>query len=64
MAAVKIDEQKCTGCKICIRNCPEPGVIQMKQNKKVAINQVRCKACYLCVSACPKKALSKEGESC
>jgi len=56
--AAKIDEEKCTGCKLCIFTCPDPNVIAyLKANKKVKIDENRCKGCGLCVTACPKGAL-------
>ncbi len=33
---IKIDEEKCTGCGLCIPNCPE-GAIQMIDGKALAI---------------------------
>ncbi len=56
--AVKVDEDKCIGCKICITTCPDPNVITFrKHDKKVEINDSRCKSCELCVVRCPKGAL-------
>lgn len=59
--AIRVVKDKCTGCKLCILNCPEPNVITSTENKKVKINKLKCKACYLCVAACPKGALEKDG---
>ncbi|AUG57532.1 MAG TPA: 4Fe-4S dicluster domain-containing protein [Ruminiclostridium sp.] len=57
--SVKVDEEKCIGCKICIFTCPEPNAIMLTENKKVCIDTNRCKGCFLCVSVCPKKALER-----
>ncbi|MDQ2085812.1 4Fe-4S binding protein [Herbivorax sp. ANBcel31] len=56
---VKVDEEKCIGCKLCILTCPEANVIKLTENNKVCIDTNRCKGCFLCVSVCPKKALEK-----
>lgn len=56
--AAKVDEAKCTGCKLCIFTCPDPNVIAFRKNdKKVAVDENRCKGCGLCVEICQKKAL-------
>lgn len=60
--AVVVDENKCTGCGICIKVCPEPCAIIKGENKKVTINTMRCKLCLLCASVCPKKAIKKGEE--
>ncbi|GFP20032.1 pyruvate ferredoxin oxidoreductase delta subunit [Candidatus Hakubella thermalkaliphila] len=57
--AVKLEDGKCTGCKLCIFICPEPNVLKFsKEVKKVAVNEGRCKGCGLCVTICPKEALA------
>lgn len=55
-SAAKVDEEKCTGCKLCVFSCPDPNVFIVK-NKKVTVDQNRCKGCGLCASVCPKGAL-------
>lgn len=54
---VKVDELKCSGCKICILSCPDPNVLKYTDNKKVSVDESRCKGCGLCVANCPKDAL-------
>ena len=57
--AAKLEKEKCIGCKICIKSCPEPNVIEfIGECKIVRINEERCKGCGLCVSTCPKDALT------
>lgn len=56
--SARVEEEKCTGCKLCIFTCPDPNVFKYhKENKKVTIDPDRCKGCGLCVTACPKDAL-------
>ncbi|MCD5407530.1 MAG: 4Fe-4S binding protein [Desulfotomaculum sp.] len=58
-AAVKIADDKCIGCKLCISTCPDPNVLKfLKESKKIIVSDDRCKGCGLCVAICPKKAMS------
>jgi len=59
--AVVVDQEKCTGCGICIKACPEANVIKRVDGKKVAISAMFCKMCLLCASVCAKKAIVSEG---
>lgn len=57
--SARVDEEKCTGCKLCILTCPDPNVIAFSiKNKKVTVHEERCKGCGLCVEVCPKNALN------
>ncbi|MDW7650831.1 MAG: 4Fe-4S binding protein [Bacillota bacterium] len=56
--AARVNEEKCSGCKVCIFTCPDPNVISIDKEKKVTVDQARCKGCGLCVTACPKDALA------
>lgn len=56
--AARVDEEKCSGCRLCIFTCPDPNVISIDKVKKVSVNQSRCKGCGLCVVVCPKEALT------
>jgi len=60
MAKVKIDQDKCSKCGICLKACPEPGVITRDKDKTISINTLRCKLCLLCASVCPKDAIAKD----
>ncbi len=55
---VRVDEEKCTGCRLCILACPDPNIFRYMDNKKVAVDENRCKGCGLCAANCPKEALT------
>jgi heterodisulfide reductase subunit A len=56
-ATAVVDEELCSGCKICLNLCPY-GAITFDEEKKVArINDVLCKGCGVCVAACPSAAI-------
>lgn len=59
-----IDFDKCIGCSMCAKLCPE-GCIAMKKTKKgmkPIINYDYCKGCSLCAKECPVKAILMEKE--
>lgn len=51
----EIDHQKCIGCSLCSKICPE-GCITMKE-KKAVVDYDYCKGCALCAHECPVKAI-------
>ena len=59
----KIDLNKCLGCGICVRICPE-GIIKMEANKegkqKPKTDYDFCKGCGICAAECPVKAIIME----
>ncbi len=56
-ATAVVDEEMCSGCKICLNLCPY-GAITFDEEKDVArINEVLCKGCGVCVAACPSGAI-------
>jgi len=54
---LKIDIEKCTGCKICEKTCPF-GAITVTD--KIAKVQENCTLCGACVSSCPAGAITIE----
>lgn len=61
MVKVKIDSNKCTGCKTCVEICPM-GVFEMdeKTKKSVAKRASECIACRACEVQCPAGAIKIE----
>jgi heterodisulfide reductase subunit A len=54
-----IDEESCSGCKICIGLCPY-NAITFDETKKVSlVNDALCKGCGACVAACPSGAITQ-----
>ena len=56
-----VQEEYCSGCKICIGLCPY-GAIEFLEDKKVShVNEALCKGCGTCVAACPSGAMTGVG---
>jgi NADH-quinone oxidoreductase subunit F len=49
-----IDPEKCTACLICLRKCPEGGVVGGK-NLIHVIDREKCTSCGVCYDVCPDK---------
>ena len=57
VSTLKLNQDKCTGCKMCINVCPH--AVFMIENKKTSImNLNACMECGACVLNCPVEALS------
>ena len=56
---IKIDEDKCNGCGLCIPNCPE-GALQIIDNKARLINDLFCDGLGACIGHCPQGAINIE----
>ncbi|NQT94094.1 MAG: 4Fe-4S binding protein [Lentisphaerae bacterium] len=56
---IKIDEEKCTGCELCIPNCPE-GAIQIIDGKARLVSDLCCDGLGACLGHCPEGAIEIE----
>ncbi len=60
----EIDVNKCIGCGICAKICPDSAanLFDIKGQNKAKINYDYCKGCGLCAKECPVKAISMKPE--
>ena len=56
---INIDDKKCTGCGLCIPNCPE-GAIQLIDGKARLISDLFCDGLGACLGHCPEGAITIE----
>jgi MinD superfamily P-loop ATPase len=54
-----IDEEKCTGCGLCVTPCAE-GAIEMVDGKAKVVREELCDGAGFCLSICPTGALKIE----
>ncbi|MBS3807363.1 MAG: 4Fe-4S ferredoxin [Bacteroidales bacterium] len=56
---IKIDEQKCDGCGLCIPNCHE-GALQIIDGKARLVSDLMCDGLGACIGYCPQGAITLE----
>jgi len=56
---IKIDEEKCDGCGLCIPSCPE-GALQIVDGKAKLVKESFCDGLGACLGECPQGALTIE----
>lgn len=54
---VQIDEEKCTGCALCIPNCAE-GALQIVDGKARLVKDIYCDGLGACLGTCPEDAIT------
>jgi heterodisulfide reductase subunit A len=54
----EVDEDKCSGCRICNNLCPYSAITYDPDKKRSSVISALCKACGACVAACPSKAIT------
>lgn len=56
---IQIDEEKCVGCKLCMRHCPNKNVIGYSDaNRKAYLaDPLNCGGCSACLRGCPSNAI-------
>ncbi|MDD5081830.1 MAG: 4Fe-4S binding protein, partial [Dehalococcoidales bacterium] len=53
-----VDEDLCSGCKVCTFLCPYSAISFDDEKKVSRINEALCKGCGVCVAACPSGAIT------
>lgn len=56
-----INHEKCTGCSLCLKNCPQKAITGThKDGHSFFIDPAICDKCGICFSVCPDKILAVE----
>ena len=58
--AAKVDQEKCTGCSVCLEYC---AVDAIKIEKDKAVISEECVECGACIEQCPNEAITLSGFS-
>jgi len=58
---LKLDQEKCVKCRLCIRNCAVNAI-----SDDFVIDNSKCTRCNTCIDVCPKNAVARveKGEGC
>ena len=57
LAAVKINQDLCSRCKVCYSLCPFEAIDVVPEDGRIKINIQKCQVCGICSSACPVSAI-------
>jgi heterodisulfide reductase subunit A len=56
-ATAMVQEELCSGCRICVTLCPYTAISFDEEKKVATINEALCKGCGTCAAACPSDAI-------
>lgn len=57
MQRYRVDFQRCAGCGLCIRSCPDRNIALDEKQRVVFLNPDSCAHCLRCISDCPQDAI-------
>ncbi len=55
-----VDEDVCSGCRLCIPVCPYEARVFDEQKGIVTVNDILCEGCGCCIAACPSGAAQQK----
>jgi len=58
-SVIKIDDERCNGCGLCLPNCPE-GALQIIDGKARLVSDLFCDGLGACIGHCPEGAITVE----
>jgi len=50
-----VDDSRCTGCGLCVKNCDFDAISIIKS--KAVLKDEKCSGCAMCIAVCPQKAI-------
>ncbi len=56
----QIIEEKCPGCRLCVKACPVGAITFMGKKKPVVLDQEKCIKCGICYDVCKLGAIKVE----
>ena len=62
MNQIMIDQNKCIGCSLCVKDCP--GACLYLENGKAHVRDSGCIECGHCYAICPENAVRMSGYAC
>ena len=54
----RISEKRCRGCKLCLSQCANNGLVFNEENRKMKVDTEKCVGCGRCLGACNFDAIS------
>jgi len=60
MIEIKVDEDACVGCGLCVKDCPME-VLQLQNGVCYPAHPENCMGCLSCHEICPAQALEHKG---
>jgi heterodisulfide reductase subunit A len=60
---VPVDDERCSGCGICITMCPYGARSLDRDRGVIVVNEILCEGCGSCAAACPSGAAQQRNQT-